>query len=195
MIEYENKDIDIDDYLDEGFILVRAIIEIAGSPKEFVEQLVNDLKTRLFLFQSKNFNPQQKIDKDTLEKINKAIEENKDFFEGKEEERSAVIANLFIKDVDKLENSPLYSAFIEAEVLLKDIKELFKFSTFFTPSSLQILEPTKIKVDNITLQEFLNEIVSVINITVNNLKNLEAENRLLKEELAKCRRLQTRFKK
>ena len=193
MSYYENKDIDIDDFLDEGFILVRAIIEIAGSPKEFVEELLKDLRNKMFLFQHKDF-PKINNEKELIERIGKVFKENKDLFDGKME-RNAVINTLQIGEAQKIEGTDFYSAFIEAELLLKDLKELLKFSVNFTPSNLQILEPSKLKLESVLLQDFLNEVISLLNNLFNNLKNLDAENKLLKEELNKLKKLNLRFKK
>jgi len=193
MSYYENKDIDIDDFLDEGFILVRAIIEIAGSPKEFVEELLKDLRNKMFLFQHKDF-PKINNEKELIERIEKVFKENKDLFDGKME-RNAVINTLQIGEAQKIEGTDFYSAFIEAELLLKDLKELLKFSVNFTPSNLQILEPSKLKLESVLLQDFLNEVISLLNNLFNNLKNLDAENKLLKEELNKLKKLNLRFKK
>ncbi|MEO2154713.1 MAG: hypothetical protein ABGW69_02795 [Nanoarchaeota archaeon] len=195
MLEYENKEIDIDDFLDEGYILIRAIIELMGSPKEFVNELLKDLRDKLFLFQVEKFpNVNQEEEKKLREKIEKIVKENKDLLEGSEE-RKAAIVNLFIDDVKEVLNSPMFSAYVEVEILIKDIKSLFLFSTLFTPTSLQIIEPTKIKVDNITLQDFLNETISLLNNLFNNMKNLDAENKMLREELSNCKKLAMRFKK
>ena len=190
---YENKDIDIDDFLDEGFILVRAIIEIAGSPKEFVEELLKDLRDKLFLFQHPDF-PNFKSEKELKEKIENIFKENKDLLDGSME-RNAVIVNTQIGDVQQIENTNFYSGFIETEILVKDIKELLKFSVNFTPSNLQILEPSKLKIESLVLQDFLNEVVSLLNNLFNNLKNLDAENKMLKEELNKLKKLNLRFRR
>ncbi len=195
IMEYENKEIDIDDFLDEGFIHVRAIIEIAGSPKEFVEELLNDLINKTMLFQLKEFpNIPKEKEKELIEKIKEVLKEERDLLDG-EEDRNAVVYTILKSDVNKVEGTPMYSGFIETEILFKDIKELLKFAVNFTPSSLQIIEPTKLKVDNITLQDFLNEIISLLNNLFNTMKNLDAENKLLKEELNKIKRVGLRFKK
>ena len=195
IMEYENKEIDIDDFLDEGFIHVRAIIEIAGSPKEFVEELLNDLVNKTMLFQLKEFpNIPKEKEKELIEKIKEVLKEEKDLLDG-EEDRNAVVYTILKSEVNKVEGTPMYSGFIETEILFKDIKELLKFAVNFTPSSLQIIEPTKLKVDNITLQDFLNEIISLLNNLFNTMKNLDAENKLLKEELNKIKRVGLRFKK
>jgi hypothetical protein len=194
MKSYENKDIDVDDFLDEGFILIRAIIEIAGSPKEFVEELLEDLKNKLFLFQHPKF-PKFENEKEMIEKIKNIFEEEKDLLEGEIENRNAAIVNLQIGEVQPIENTNFYSGFIETEMLVKDLKELLKFSVNFTPSNIQIIEPAKLKVESLVIQDFLNEIVSLLNNLFNNLKNLDAENKLLKEELNKLKRTGLRFKR
>jgi len=110
-------------------------------------------------------------------------------------ERNAVIVNTQIGDVQQIENTNFYSGFIETEILVKDIKELLKFSVNFTPSNLQILEPSKLKIESLVLQDFLNEVVSLLNNLFNNLKNLDAENKMLKEELNKLKKLNLRFRR
>jgi hypothetical protein len=189
-MEYFNKEIDVDDYLDEGFLKIRSVIEIVGAPKDYVEQLLDQIIENIFLFQIDNYHLLKKEEIEKIkEKTKEALEKEKDLFEliGEEykKRRNNVVVSVYKDEVIPVEGQPLFTSFIEIEMLLKDTIELFKFALNFTPSSIEILEPTTIKIKNTEMQDFINEVVTIINQLFARMKNLDAENRLLKEQLNK----------
>ncbi|MDD5086480.1 MAG: hypothetical protein PHV16_01880 [Candidatus Nanoarchaeia archaeon] len=112
---------------DEGKILVRAIVEIVGKPKEHVE---NSLKV-------------------VVEKI----KEGKDL----------KIIDEKIFDAEPYEK--MFSAFVELELLLNNIDSLIGFCFDYMPSSLEIVEPEKMKFNS-------NELAAVLNDMVGKLQNI-----------------------
>lgn len=189
-MEYENKEIDVNDFIDEGFIRIRTIIEIVGSPKEFVENLLKEITEKFFLFQIENFHLLKKEEIEKIrEKINESLEKNEDLFEKLDENykkrRKNYIVNIYKDEVIPIKDQPLFTSFIEAEILLKDVIELFKFALNFTPTSIEILDPSEIKVKNTQMQDFINEVVAITNQLFAKIKELDAENKLLKEKFTK----------
>ncbi len=189
-MEYLNKEIDIDDYLDEGFLRIRAVIEIVGAPKEYVEELLDQIIENAFLFQIDNYHLLKKEEMEKIkENIKKALEEEKDLFEllgnDYKKRRNNIVVSAYKDKVIPVEGQPLFTSFVEVEMLLKNTIELFKFALNFTPSSIEILEPTTIKIKNTEMQDFINEVVTIINQLFARMKNLDAENKLLKEQLNK----------
>jgi len=189
-MEYLNKELDIDDYLDEGFLRIRAVIEIVGAPKEYVEELLDQIIENAFLFQIDNYHLLKKEEMEKIkENIKKALEEEKDLFEllgnDYKKRRNNIVVSAYKDKVIPVEGQPLFTSFVEVEMLLKNTIELFKFALNFTPSSIEILEPTTIKIKNTEMQDFINEVVTIINQLFARMKNLDAENKLLKEQLNK----------
>ena len=189
-MEYENKEIDVNDFIDEGFIRIRTIIEIVGSPKEFVENLLKEITEKFFLFQIENFHLLKKEEIEKIrEKIKESLEKNEDLFEKLDENykkrRKNYIVNIYKDEVIPIKDQPLFTSFIEAEILLKDVIELFKFALNFTPTSIEILDPSEIKVKNTQMQDFINEVVAITNQLFAKIKELDAENKLLKEKFTK----------
>ncbi len=187
-MEYVNKDIEVGDYLDEGYIRIRSIIEIVGAPKEHVEEILEHMIENLFLFQIEDYHllDKEKID-EIRKKIKEVLKENKDLFEKLEKDyekrRKNVLVNCYKDEVIPVEGQPLFTSFIETELLVKNSVELFKFALNFTPSSIEVIEPTTIKIKNTDMQDFINEVITIINQLFANLKTLDAENKLLKEKL------------
>jgi len=189
-MEYENKEIDVNDFIEDGFIRIRTIIEIVGSPKEFVENLLKEITEKFFLFQIENFHLLKKEEIEKIkEKIKESLEKNEDLFEKLDENykkrRKNYIVNIYKDEVIPIKDQPLFTSFIEAEILLKDVIELFKFALNFTPTSIEILDPSEIKVKNTQMQDFINEVVAITNQLFAKIKELDAENKLLKEKFTK----------
>jgi predicted nuclease with TOPRIM domain len=189
-MEYFNKEIDAEDYIDEGFLKVRAIIEVVGGPKEYLEELLNQIIENAFLFQIENYHLLKKEEVEKIkEKIKEALKEEKDLFDvlgdDYKKRRNNVVLSIYKDEVIPVEGQPLFTSFIEVELLLKNTIELFKFALNFTPSSIEIIEPTNIKIKNTEMQDFINEVVTIINQLFARLKDLDAENRMLKEQLNK----------
>jgi len=102
----------------EGYLHIRAIVEVVGKPKEYV--------------------------KDTLSGHMDNIRKN---------------FTVLKEDIaDPEENDELFSGFAETEILLKDLTELMFFATDFLPSSIEIIEPEEITMNNNELSGFFNDV-------------------------------------
>ncbi len=126
MDEKENKKtIRLD--VDEGKILVRAIVEIVGKPKEHVEESL----------------------KVVIQKI--------------KEEKDLKVIDEKVFNAEPYEK--MFSAFAEMELLLGSIDSLVGFCFDYMPSSIEIMEPEKLKFNS-------GELASVLNDMVGKLQNI-----------------------
>lgn len=83
--------------------------------------------------------------KETLKEYVKKIKENKDFL-------------MINEDQEKPEEQEgFFSAFAEIELLLKDKNALLSFSFDYLPSSIEILAPENLAMENHELSAFLND--------------------------------------
>ena len=83
---------------------------------------------------------------DTLKEYVKKIKENKDF-------------SLLKQDLEKPEEQEgFFSAFAEIELLVKDKNALLSFSFDYLPSSIEIMAPEHLAMNNNELSAFLNDL-------------------------------------
>jgi hypothetical protein len=143
--------------LDEGYILVKSIIEIAGRPKEHI---VETLKLVI-----KNIRESKNI-----------ILKSGDLFKAKETE-------LNIKQKGKL-----WTCFAELELLIKDLPSLMGFCFDYMPSSIEIIEPSDLKLNTTEFGNLLNDMLSRLHNMDMLIKNLRAENKILNNNAAKMLR-------
>lgn len=78
-----------------------------------------------------------------------------------------------------------WSTFVEMEMAMEDVNNLINFCFDFMPSSVEILEPEKFSVKVNYLNDLLNDLLARLHKYDMLLKNLHAENILLKRELEK----------
>jgi len=78
-----------------------------------------------------------------------------------------------------------WSTFAEVEMAVEGINNLMNFCFDFMPSSVEILEPEKFSVNANYLNDLLNDLLARLHKYDMLLKNLHAENTLLKKELEK----------
>ncbi|MEA3378597.1 MAG: hypothetical protein U9Q69_03055 [Nanoarchaeota archaeon] len=81
-----------------------------------------------------------------------------------------------------------WSAFAEVEFSTDDMKTLLEICFDYTPSAIEILEPAGIDIDTQVLASIFNDLLAKVHQFVAVLKNYEAENRLLKDELKKFKK-------
>lgn len=77
------------------------------------------------------------------------------------------------------ENSSLFSTFCELEGHFEDFEELFHFCLNAMPSSVEIIEPQKIKIVNSSLTRILNDLQAKIHEVDMELKRLKSLNEIL----------------
>ncbi len=146
MDEKENKKT-VRQNIDEGKILVRAIVEIVGKPKEHVEE--------------------------ALKVVIKKIKEEKDL--------KVVDEKVF--NAEPYEK--MFSAFAEMEFLLGSIDSLVGFCFDYMPSSLEIIEPEKLKFNSGELASVLNDMIGKLqNINVRATQS-DMEQKSLKKNMIK----------
>jgi len=111
--------------------------------------------------------------KDTLVKVIEKIKEGKTLQVEKEK--------LF--DTKQMEGKKLWSTFCELEMKMKDMQTMINFCFDFMPSSIELLEPKNLPMDIETLSEFMNDLISRLHQYDMLLKNMHAENMVLKKRL------------
>lgn len=137
--------------IDEGYILCRIIIEVAGTPKSHIEKTI-----RLVI---ENIKEQ----KDVILKCG-------DVFKTKE---------LELKEIKK--KGKLFSTYAELELLFKDIPTLIGFCFDYMPSSMEILEPKGLRLETNDFAKLLNDLLAKLHNVDMILKGLRAENKILNE--------------
>jgi len=86
------------------------------------------------------------------------------------------------KIYDAAEYKKLWSAFTELEIEFKDVNALIGFCFDYMPSSIEVLEPNEFNYKNMEFNGFVNDLLARLHKYDMILKNLKAENILLKKE-------------
>jgi cell shape-determining protein MreC len=134
----------------EQEITARIILEIIGSPKEYIEGQLQEAIKKL----------------ENEDKIN--------------------LLNAKTFESEELENK-FWSSFVEIEFKAPNIKNVLDVCFDYTPTTLEILEPAGIELDTEYLAAMFNDLLSKMHQFIAVLKNTEAENILLKEEVKKLK--------
>lgn len=134
--------------MEEKKLLIRAVFEILGSPKEHVESTM-------------------KLVLDKLKEIEEVEIIKSETFDAKE-----------VK-------GKLWSTFSEVEMNVKDIEILMHICFNFMPSSIEIIEPSKMITESNRLTNFFNDLLGRLHKYDMLVKNLNAQNILLDRELKK----------
>jgi hypothetical protein len=113
-------------------IKIHSIIEIAGSPKEHVEE--------------------------TIKKIVKIIEENEKLTILKKELAEAKKVEM-PKEVKNVQNVDIFSSFVELELEIPNFDEVMQFCYTFMPSSIEILEPENVTMPQKDLENSINDLL------------------------------------
>ena len=132
--------------MEEKKLLIRAVFEILGSPKDHVESTM-------------------KLVLDKLKEIEEVEIIKSETFDAKE-----------VK-------GKLWSTFSEVEMNVKDIEILVHICFNFMPSSIEILDPSKMITDSNRLTNFFNDLLGRLHKYDMLVKNLNAQNILLDREL------------
>lgn len=122
-------------------IKARIIIEIAGFPKEHIEEVLKKIVQKI------------KTEKKVLKY---------QIFEAEQHEK-------------------LYSTFTEMEIEFKNLEELSAFCFDYMPSSIEILSPLELKLLAKDYENMFNDIMAKLHQYDMTIKNLKAENMLLKK--------------
>jgi len=114
--------------------------------------------------------PKEHVEKSLKEYIEK-IRETEDFAIVKEDIVPA-------KEADNM-----FSAFVEMEVVVKNIPTLIGFCFDYMPSSIEILRPEELKIKNTEISNFLNDLQAKLHTVDMIAKKLKNENDFLKRNL------------
>jgi len=109
----------------------------------------------------------------TMELILKKLKEEKD------------VEYLSDKIHEAKETGKLFSTFAEVEFKLPTLENLIDFCFNYMPSSIEILSPEKFNLETSEVSGFLNDLMARLHRTDMLLKNIIAENKVLKIELEK----------
>lgn len=82
---------------------------------------------------------------------------------------------------EKIKDKPFWSVFTEMEIEVRDIDALLGYCFDFMPSSIEILEPERLDFQCSELNNVLNDVLGRLHQYDMVLKNLYAENILLKK--------------
>ena len=146
------KEHEIKEKIENGSILCRIIIEIAGSPKEHVEK--------------------------TIDLVIESIKQVKDVEIIRSEKFPAEEQEIPGQKVTK---AKIFSTFAEIELLVKDMQTLIALCFEYMPSSIEMIEPENMKITSQTAATFLNDLLARLHQTDMILKNKNAENTILKQ--------------
>lgn len=124
---------------EENRILVRAIIEMLGSPKDHIEETIKDYVEKL---------------KEDLDVKSAEIEPAK-------------------------EQEKFFSTFVELEIYFDKLSDVIAFCFDSMPSSIEIIEPEEIKLQNNDLSNALNDLQAKNHELDMHVKNLKSTNQLL----------------
>lgn len=118
-------------------------------------------------------------EKHVQETMKKVVEKVKEVKELKVEKEQ-------IFDTKQLEKKNLWTTFCELEMSAKNINVLINFCFDFMPSSIEILQPEKFSLTADPISDLLNDLISRLHQYDMLLKNLHAQNIMLKKQLEKA---------
>ncbi len=78
-----------------------------------------------------------------------------------------------------------FSSFAELEIKFNNLAQIMGFSFDFMPSSIEIIGPTSLSIDSISATGLINDLIARLHRYDMFLKNLHAENIVLKQEKEK----------
>ena len=82
----------------------------------------------------------------------------------------------------------LWSAFAEIEYEASTLKRMLEICFDYMPSTFEVLEPAGLEIDTNVIADLFNDLLAKLHRYAMAIKNLQAENILLKESLKKERR-------
>lgn len=131
--------------MEDKKIILRAIIEIMGIPKDHVEKTM-----QLVLEKFKN---EYKVLKENLNEATQVKQ--------------------------------FWSTFVELEVEIDQIDQIIAICFDYMPSSIEVMEPANFNVKNQDISDLMNDLLAKLHRYDMILKNLNAENTLLKKQMKK----------
>ena len=86
---------------------------------------------------------------------------------------------------EQLKDKLFFSTFVEAELELNNIEDVIGFCFDFMPSSVEILHPDSFMLKAPNINNLINDLIARLHQYDMVLKNLHAQNLLMKKELGK----------
>jgi len=105
----------------------------------------------------------------------------KEYIEHIKEDSELVILNEDYSEIK--EQGPLWSKFVELELVIKGTKKLISFCFEYMPSSLEVVKPEHFVMTNPELSNFLNDLQARLHSVDMIVKQLKAENDFLKHNM------------
>jgi hypothetical protein len=88
------------------------------------------------------------------------------------------------KEVAKTkEVESFFSTYVDLELKLDNLDRMIDFCFDFLPSSIEIIEPEKLELTAETMADFMNDLLAKLHQHSMVIRNLHAENTLLKQQL------------
>jgi hypothetical protein len=92
-----------------------------------------------------------------------------------------------VSESTKIEDKPFWSKFVEAELEFTNVDDVTGFCLDFMPSSIEILEPSSFNFKKDLMENHWNDLIARLHQYDMMVKNLHAENIMIKRELEKYR--------
>ena len=141
--------------LSQDGIVFRAIIELMGSPKKYIEDTTN-----AFIENIKK-NQDYKILKSKISKPKKVKDES----------------------IEETKEREIFSTFAEVEVLAKKKEKIFDFCFNYMPSSVEIIKPMSLEFTANEISNYLSDIQATLHKIDFALKNANAANQVMNTRL------------
>lgn len=100
--------------------------------------------------------------------------------------KGVTILSKEIAETKQLEK--FFSTYVDVELKLADMDKLIDLCFDFLPSSIEILEPERINLESYKLAGFMNDLLAKLHQHSMIIRNLHAENLLMKEQFKKIKK-------
>ena len=90
---------------------------------------------------------------DAMKRTREKLEEDKSKFK---------VISCEIADVEEDSETTLFNGFLEVLIDFKSMSDILNFVVDYNPTSIEVEDPSSIKLDNFELTEFLNVLASVL---------------------------------
>ena len=103
------------------------------------------------------------------------------------EYKNIKVNNDEVFDATQIKDKPFFTTFAELNVETEDVENLMGFCFDFMPSSVEILEPDRFDMDAVKINNLLNDLLARLHQYDAVLKNMNAQNIVLKREMDKLK--------
>jgi hypothetical protein len=101
-------------------------------------------------------------------------------------EENFKIINHVLYDAEQLKEEKfkgMFSSFVDLEMEFNESKEIVGFCFDYMPSSIDIIKPEKFSLESKEMSDMINDLIAKLHNLDMNVKNLNAQNVLLKREI------------